>query len=163
MRIDQVAYIQVVAVGGGVLEIGERVHAPRPGCLPGGVREPHSRRESFFGGSVTVVRNDQERDVFVLPVGILESFQAQKLRVVFVEEDAVIGGEFEPADAACRRRDPDQAADNDRPAGCQHPFGESPCELFSCHAARARHLSETVKVHQIGDSAIGYPEKTARE
>ena len=100
LRIHEIPHVQVVALGGGVLEIGEGVDAPRVGCAPGGFREPDRGRESAFRRGVTIVRNDQERDVLVLPVGILQRFQRQELRVVVVEEDAVVGGEFEPGDAA---------------------------------------------------------------
>ena len=34
-RIDEIPHVQVVAVGGGVLKVGERVDAPRKGRLPG--------------------------------------------------------------------------------------------------------------------------------
>ena len=68
--------------------------------MPGGFREPGGGRQCALRCGVTIVRNHQEHDVFVLPVGVLQRFQGQKLRVVVVEEDAVVGGEFEPGNTA---------------------------------------------------------------
>ena len=108
--IYQVAHIQVVAIGGRVLEVGQRVDAPRVRCPPGGVGEPDRGRERIKRRRVAIVGNDQERDVLALPVGILKRLQCQELRIVFIEEDAVVGGEFEPEYAARRRRQPAPAS-----------------------------------------------------
>ena len=102
LRVDEVPHIQVVSVRGRVLKVGERIDAPRIRCPPSLVREPDGGGERAFGRGVAVVRNDQEDEVLVLPVCILQRFQRQKLRIVVVEEDAVIGREFEPCNAAPR-------------------------------------------------------------
>ena len=93
-RIDKIPHVQVVPVGGRVLKVGERVDALGIRCLPGGFREPDSGRECSLGRGVTIVGNNQERDVLALPVGILQLFQCQELRIVLVKENPVVGGEF---------------------------------------------------------------------
>ena len=123
--VDEVAHVQVVAVGGRVLEIRERVDAPGIRCLPGGFGEPDGGRECVLRRGVAIVRNDQERDVLVLAIGIFQRFQSQKLRIVFVEEDAVVGGEIEPGNAARRERNQQERRHDDQPTGREHPFGES--------------------------------------
>ena len=64
-RIDKIPYMQIVAVGGRVLKIGERVDAPRIRSLPGGFCQPDGRRKGDLRRGVTIVRNDQERDIVV--------------------------------------------------------------------------------------------------
>ena len=135
MRVDKIAHVQIVAVGGRVLKVGERVDAPRKRRVPGGVREPDGGRERALRGRVPVVGHDQEHDVLVLPVGVLQRFQRQKLRIVLVEEDPVVGGEFEERDSARRAGNQDQRGQDDQPAGREHAFGESCRELPRCHAA----------------------------
>ena len=131
LRVDKIPHIQIVAVGGRVLEIGERVDAPRIGRLPGGFRQPDRGRERVLRRGIAVVGNDQEDQVLVLPVCVLQRFQRQELWIVVVEEDAVAGRELEQGDAARSARDRDQRDCDDQPAGRQYPLGETLRKILS--------------------------------
>ena len=131
-RIDQVPHEEVVAVGGCVLKIGDRIDTPRIRRLPGLFGQPDGSGKRGLRCGVTVVRNDEEDDVLVLSVGVLQLFQCQKLRVVFIEEDAVVGGEIEQRDAGGGGRNPGQRSQDDQPAALEHALGETPGELPGC-------------------------------
>ena len=143
LRIDKIAHIQLIAVGRRVLKVGERVDAPRIWCLPGGLCEPDGGRECVLRRGIAIVRNNQENDVLVLPVGALQRFQCQKLRIVLVEEDTVVGGKFELSNTYRRDCNQKHRCQDDYPASREHPFRESRCELLSCHVALVHRTEAT--------------------
>ena len=92
-------------------------------------------RERVLRRGIAIVRRNKEDDVLVLPVGILQLLQCQKLRIVLVEEDAVVGGEFELCRAERRNCNQDHRRRDDQPAVRQHPFRKSRCEWPSRYVA----------------------------
>ena len=86
---------QVVALGLGVLEIGQRIDSRRKGRLPGGVGQltdhpQRARREN----RARLGLNDQEH-VVVLGEGLFDGLECKEVGVVGPEKDTVVVGQLE--------------------------------------------------------------------
>ena len=123
--VHEIANQDVVAVGGGVLEVGEGIDAGRVRDLPGLLGEPVGGFEGEGRGGVAALRHDGEEDVAALRVGVLHRLVGEELRVVLREVDAVVGRELEERRAARRDADQDQGAGDDRPPRRDDPAAES--------------------------------------
>ena len=125
LLVHEVANQDVVAVGCGVLEVGDGIDAGRVRDLPGPLGEPGGGFEGEGRGGVAVLRHDGEEDVAALRVGVLHRLVGEELGVVLCEVDAVVGRELEERRAARRDTDQDQGAGDDRPPRRDDPATES--------------------------------------
>ena len=123
--VHEVAHQDVVAVGGGVLEVDDGVDAGRVRDLPGLFGEPGGGLERNGRGRVAVLGHDGEEDVAAPPVGVLHRFVGEELRIVLGEVDAVVGGEPEQQRAAGSDPDEDQGGGDDRPPCGNDPAAEA--------------------------------------
>ena len=123
--VHEIAHQDVVAVGRGVLKVGDGVDARRVGDLPGLLGEPGGGFQREGRGGVAVFRDDGEEDVAALRVGILHRLVCEELGVVLGEIDAVVGREIEKQRAARSDPDQDQRRGDDRPPCGNDPAAES--------------------------------------
>ena len=130
--VHEITHHEIVAVGRGVLEVGEGIDTGRVRDLPGPLGEPGSRVEGQGRRGVPVTGDDGEEDVAGLGVRVLQCFEGEELRVVLVEVDAIVRREFEEPRTARRGRDQDQGDRDDRPSRGDDPFSE-PCFDLAHH------------------------------
>ena len=123
--VHEVADQKIVAVGRGVLEVGDGVDAGRVRDLPGLLGEPGGGLEREGRRGVAVLRHDGEEDVAALRVGVLHRLDREELRIVLGEVHAVVHRELERQRAARGDSDQDQGDGDDRPPCGDDPAAES--------------------------------------
>ena len=117
----QVGHEQVVALGAGVLEVGDRVDTDGIGNLPRLLRQALDGGQHLGGKDLAAGRRQDEQDVVVLAVDVLQFLEGLELRVVLAEEHAVVGIEPQKAPAAGGGGHQQHGDQHDEPAPANHP------------------------------------------
>ena len=105
-----------------MLEVGDRIDPTGIGRLPSPFRQPDRGLESRFRAGVADIRHDHEEDVFGLPVGVLQRFVSEELRIILAEKDSVICRELKEGAAGGSDQHQNEAGRNNRPARLDHPL-----------------------------------------
>lgn len=109
---DEILDQQVVSVGGGVLEIGDRIDPERAGDLPGAGGKFGDRLETFTREYVPVGWQQHNEDVIALGVDVLQILERLELRVALTEKDTVVVGKLKESAAAGQDAHDDQGRED---------------------------------------------------
>ena len=120
---------QLVALGPGVGEIGQRIDARRIGQLPalfGQLGDRFQRVGREYAGRVRFrLGGDGDEDRIGFRIGRFQRFEGDELGIVLAEEDAAVIADREVAPAGGHKDDENHRQRQDRPAPAQHAGAEA--------------------------------------
>ena len=111
---------EIIAIGPGVLKVGDRVDADRIRDLPGLRREPLEGIDQLGLEDRALAGLDHEEDIVVLRVGVLEVIERDQLGVLRTEKDAVVVRERQEAGPATGTDRQEERGGDDHPRAPRH-------------------------------------------
>ena len=151
--LDEVADDHLVALGIGMLEVGDRIDPAHIGQQPGPFGDFADHAQDLGVENFSVFRNDGDDQVIVLVEGCLEPVQRDTVRVLLGKEDPGIGvGREDVRDLRHRQRDQNGRQSQPGPAHSDDEIRHR-CKGFTLASVIRTHLPLRVNNEYFGKSS----------